>query len=234
MLRLKNIYGGYNKGNPVLKGINLSIGKNEVVAIVGQNGAGKSTMAKAILNMLPYQTGNVYFDGIAINDKSTVEIINKGIGYYMQGGRIFPHLSIGENLLFAGAGLKKAEYHKNFDEIKEHFEIFNNNYNGRARLQASLLSGGERAQLALAMVLLRKPAFLILDEPSAGLSPANINMLYNILNKIKEAMNLSILLIEQNVHFAHENSDKMLLIQDGLVQTHELEIDEIEKRYFSV
>lgn len=96
MLKLENIIGGYDKNNPILKGITLTLGENEVVAIIGQNGAGKSTLAKAIVNMLPYVSGNIYFNGELLNDKTTQQIINKGIHFFLQGGRIFPHLSLEE------------------------------------------------------------------------------------------------------------------------------------------
>ena len=97
MLKLENITGGYTKNNPILKGINLTVAENEVVAIVGQNGAGKSTLAKAIMNMLPFVSGNIYFNSELLNTKTTHEIVNKGLNFFMQGGRIFPHLTVEEN-----------------------------------------------------------------------------------------------------------------------------------------
>ena len=104
MLRLENVTGGYYKNNPILKGIDLTITENEVVAIVGQNGAGKSTLAKAIVNLLPYMSGKVYFNGEPLNGKTIQKIINKGLNFFLQGGRVFPHLTVVENLTFAGDG----------------------------------------------------------------------------------------------------------------------------------
>ncbi len=109
MLKLENITGGYTKNNPILKGINLTVNQNEVVAIVGQNGAGKSTLAKAVMNMLPFKSGNIYFNGELLNGKSTQEIVTKGVNFFMQGGRIFPHLTVDENLNFAGMLFSKKE-----------------------------------------------------------------------------------------------------------------------------
>ncbi len=119
MLRLENISGGYRENQPVLKGINLTIKENEVVAIVGQNGAGKSTLAKAIVNMLPFLSGDIYFKQENIRKKNTQEIMNSGLSFFMQGGRIFHHLTVEENLDFAGISLKK----KRISEIQKRSEI---------------------------------------------------------------------------------------------------------------
>lgn len=203
----------------ILKGVNLTIGDNEVVAIVGQNGSGKSTLAKSVMNLVPYIDGDISFNGENIRRKGTPAVSKSGIGFFMQGGRIFPNLTVEENLIFASNDLNKKDYSERLNTIKTCFEFFNND---RMKLQASYLSGGEQHQLALAMVLIQKPKFLILDEPSAGLSPANVKSLYNALYKIKEAEVKSILIIEQNVNAAIEFSDRVVLLQDGVIAKEEL------------
>jgi ABC-type branched-subunit amino acid transport system ATPase component len=213
-LTLQNISSGYTKENMILKGINLSVADNEVVAIVGQNGSGKSTLAKSILNLVPFIEGEIKFNEENITNKDTAVISKKGIGFFMQGGRIFPNLTVEENLLFASGDLKKKDYLERLETIKTYFELFKN---GRMNLQATYLSGGEQHQLALAMVLMQKPKFLILDEPSAGLSPANVKSLYNALYKIKEYEVKSILIIEQNVNVAIEFSNRVVLLQEGKI-----------------
>lgn len=229
MLKLENITAGYTKINPILKGVNLAVKENEVVAIVGQNGAGKSTIAKAIMNMLPYVTGDIYFKDEQLNGKSTQQIVNSGLNFFMQGGRIFPHLTVEENLDFAGMDFSKKELQKKKAEISEYFDLFKN---GRSNLEASYLSGGEQHQLALAMVMLRKPEFLILDEPSAGLSPGNVKRLYEILKIIKTNLAIGIMLIEQNVSMAFEFGDQVFLLQDGVVEQKKSTLDHIKKQYF--
>jgi branched-chain amino acid transport system ATP-binding protein len=219
MLSLKNITAGYTKENMILKGINLTVGNNEVVAIVGQNGSGKSTLAKSVLNLVPYIEGKIKFDDKNIVKEGTAIIAKKGIGFFMQGGRTFPNLTVEENLIFASGDLNKIEYAERLDTIKTYFEIFNNS---KMNLQASYLSGGEQHQLALAMVLMNKPKFLILDEPSAGLSPANVKSLYNALYKIKENEVKSTLIIEQNVNAAIEFSNRVVLLQEGTIAKEEL------------
>ncbi len=217
MLRLENITGGYNKDNPILKRIDLTVAENEVVAIVGQNGAGKSTLAKAIVNMIPYMEGNIYFNGELLNGKSIQKIVNKGVNYFMQGGRIFPHLTVEENLFFAGLGFSRTEFRKRKDEVMSYFDLFKDAGKSRLNLEASYLSGGEQHQLAMAMVLMKEPKVLILDEPSAGLTPINIRQVYQILNRIKEKKILSILLIEQNVEQAVNFGDRIFLLKEGKI-----------------
>lgn len=219
MLKLSNITASYIKENMILKSINLAVSENEVVAIVGQNGSGKSTLAKSVMNLVPYIDGEVIFNSEDISKKETPAVSKGGIGFFMQGGKIFPNLTVEENLIFASSHLNKKDYTERLNTIKTYFELFNN---GRMNLKASYLSGGEQHQLALAMVLMNKPKFLILDEPSAGLSPANVKSLYNALNKIKENEVKSILIIEQNVNAAIDFSDRIVLLQEGTIAKEEL------------
>ena len=233
MLKLKNVISGYRTDSPILKGINLNIGENEVVGIIGQNGAGKSTLAKTIMNLVPYISGEIIFEGNSIIGKKTQIIVEQGISYFFQGGRIFPHLTVEENIIIAGSGLNKKEFESRKTEIERYFDLFKNENNNRLKLQASYLSGGEQHQLALAMVLMRKPKLLILDEPSAGLSPGNVKKLYAILSEIKKEKNISILLIEQNVNMALEFSNYVLLLKDGITLEKRIEtVVEIENIYF--
>lgn len=219
MLNLSNISAGYTKENMILKGINLTVNDNEVVALVGQNGSGKSTLAKSVMNLVLYINGEIFFNEENITKKEAAIISPKGIGFFMQGGRIFPNLTVEENLIFASSDLNKKDYSERLETIKTYFELFNN---GRMNLQASYLSGGEQHQLALATVLMQKPKFLMLDEPSAGLSPANVKSLYNALYKIKENEVKSILIIEQNVNAAIEFSNRVVLLQEGKIVKEEL------------
>jgi len=232
MLKIEELYGGYTREASILKAVNLQVDENETVAIVGQNGAGKSTLAKAIINMIPFISGNVYFKGENTRKKSTKDIINSGLNYFMQGGKIFPHLTVEENLIFAGISLSKKEIISRKEEVKSYFDLFKNAKNGRSSLEASFLSGGEQHQLALAMVMMKNPEFLILDEPSAGLSPGNVKKLYDSLSKIKKERKISILLIEQNVQFAYKFSDRVTLLKQGKIERSHMDLKEIEKEYF--
>lgn len=216
ILTLKNINCGYNKNFNVLENINFSIKHGEILAIIGQNGSGKSTLARSIVNAVPNRTGEIDFEGNNISLFPTNKISVLGISYYMQGGQVFNNLSIKENLFFAGRKLKQELMRSRISFFQKHFTLFQNN---RFNNMADSLSGGEKHQLALAMTLMQNPKLLILDEPSAGLSPSNTEVMYNLLNIIKQEYRLSILLIEQNIDKALEFSDRI-----GIIHMKELSI----------
>jgi ABC-type branched-subunit amino acid transport system ATPase component len=228
ILQLTNITGGYHKNTEILNGINLEIQKGEVLAIVGQNGAGKSTLAKAICNLLPHRTGEIIFNKKNISRLNTIQLNQLGIVYFMQGGRVFPELTVKENMLFATLNSQNTQLNYSmFPELQKHW-----------LKQAGLLSGGERHQLALAMALVKKPNLLILDEPSAGLSPIATAKLYKILGQIKNSNPITILLIEQNIGNAINFSSRVAVIQQGAIATilstnnKQQTINTIQKLYF--
>lgn len=227
MLELKNIYAGYTEGKHILNGLDLTINEGEVIGVIGQNGSGKSTLAKVIMNLAPYVSGEIFFNRKPIIKKSTNVIAEMGIGYFLQGGRIFPQLTVKENLQFAMRELKKTEAIDRMDELTNWFN-FLRNY--RENIQASYLSGGEQHQLALAMVLVSKPKLLILDEPSAGLSPVNTQALYEIINNYRENNNTTILLIEQKIFMAFTNSNRLVLLGDGIILFEGKATKEFEKK----
>ena len=165
ILKIQNLTGGYTLGHDILQGVNLEVKKGDSVGIIGLNGSGKSTFAKAIMNCLPYRQGSIFFNETDITQKSTQELSRLGIALFLQGGRIFEELSVYENLLFA------AKKKQKIDTIKKSFISLQRDTINLRRMRADKLSGGLRHQLALAMAVLKEPVLLILDEPSAGLSP---------------------------------------------------------------
>ncbi|MDR3666073.1 MAG: ATP-binding cassette domain-containing protein [Ignavibacteriaceae bacterium] len=227
MLELRNIYAGYVTNNHILKGLNLIIKENEVIGIIGQNGSGKSTLAKTIMNLVPHITGEIIFDGKPIFGKCPNEIAVNGIGFFIQGGRVFPNLTVEENLVFASRGLKKDEANKRIEELESIFELLKTR---RKKITASYLSGGEQHQLALAMILINKPRMLVLDEPSAGLSPINVKSFFKTLDSFREKSHTTVLLIEQNISIAFENSDKIKLLENGVFSMEENASNDFEKR----
>jgi len=229
MLELQNIKGGYIVGNDILNGVDLSIHMGEAVGIIGLNGSGKSTLGKAIMNMLTYQSGELIFKNEIITKLKTNELSRKGLSFFLQGGQIFDDLSVWDNLLLSANG-----YISDITLIQEYFSLLRGNKNKFKNLGADKLSGGERHQLALAMCLLRKPSFLILDEPSAGLSPAMAKSLYEVLTILRKEQNLTILLIEQNIALAIDFCNKIYLLDRGKIsrQFDKKDITEIEIALF--
>ena len=218
ILRIERIFSGYKK-REVLKGISLEIKKGEVVAVIGKNGAGKSTLLKAIMGFLPVWEGNIYLNEDRITNKPPYLIQNKGIGYLMQGGRIFPHLTIQENLEVAGNRLTKNLLKNRIKEMCETLPFLKNR---SLHAQAGSLSGGERHQLSLGMVLMNDLDLLLLDEPSAGLSPVNVDKMYEILEEVKNQRHQSILLIEQKVTEAVKFSERVCLLKNGIIDKEEI------------
>jgi branched-chain amino acid transport system ATP-binding protein len=215
MLEVKKLYAAYTKSdkNQILKGIDLSVSKGHTVGILGRNGSGKSTLAKAICGMVPYIQGDIIFNGSQLSGLSTYAIARQGIGFFLQGGIIFPNLTTQENLNFAAGKMNKKDAEARQKELGGWFEILRQS--SRLKMKATYLSGGEKHQLALAMILFNKPQFLILDEPSAGLSPANQKAIYDILYKIREEANVTMLIIEQNVQLAKKFTENIKILNNG-------------------
>lgn len=218
MLELIDIVAGYNEKQPILNGLSLQLREGEKLAILGQNGAGKSTVGKLIMGLLPYAKGEVRWKGENLLLQTPHTRIQKGIGYCMQGGRVFPHLTLNENLQVASLSLPTEQRKKVIASLVSHFDLLQNTK--RHNLQAANLSGGERHQLALAMVLVGTPnlKLLIADESSAGLSPANGERMFEILSALHKSLGFSLLMIEQNVEKAKNFCDRYFTISTNFVQ----------------
>jgi ABC-type branched-subunit amino acid transport system ATPase component len=209
MLKIKNLSGGYLKDCEILQGVDFEISKGDSIGIIGLNGCGKSTFSKAIMNILPYRSGEIYFNGENTTRKSPQELSELGITFFMQGGKVFEELSVRDNLLLA------CENKKNIEHIKEYFVLLQVTDKHLSRMRADTLSGGERHQLALAMCLLKNPLLLILDEPSAGLSPKAVTTMYDTLELLRGEKKLTIILVEQNVTRAIQFCDSINMLKNG-------------------
>lgn len=196
LLEIKDLYGGYQEGVNVLQGINMSVEQGEAVGIIGLNGSGKSTLGKAVMNMLPYRSGEILFDGQEVSACSTHELAQRGIALMHQGGAVFPNLSVWQNLSLA-LGVKNDKTY--FEQLEDIIPLLQKPKKELMHTMADKLSGGQRHELALAMTLARQPRLVILDEPSAGLSPKAVEEMYVLLGRIKGVFNLTSILIEQNV-----------------------------------
>lgn len=225
MLELKNIKGGYEPGNMVLQGINLKIASGEVVSVIGLNGCGKSTLVKAIMNMLPYRQGMVILNSVDLINLPMNRMKEMGIALVMQGGRIFPNMTIQEHLHLAGNTHNVKGLKKNLQTIDEQYGLVKFTKQLTLTCRGSYLSGGEKQQLALIMALLNEPKFLILDEISAGLSPKNISLIAEAIDNLKNQRKIGILLIEQNIKLATRLADRIILLERGIIDK-EYKIDE--------
>jgi branched-chain amino acid transport system ATP-binding protein len=212
ILSVKDIFASYYK-KEVLKGVSLFVKYSEIVALIGPNGSGKSTLLKVIIGILQPTSGEILFNYENITHTSPKERTTKGIGYFVQGGKVFPSMTIYENLLLGGINLKKSELQQRIEEI---FELFPH-LKEKKSVKAGLLSGGEKQALALSMVLLRKPKLLLLDEPSAGLSPLLVKQMINTIKEINIKYKTTIVLVEQNIKEALDISHRVYLLKNGQI-----------------
>ena len=209
ILEVNGVAAGYVKGLDILQGIDLVVSEGETVAIIGPNGAGKSTLLKAVMGLIQTSAGRYFLNGLERTSLPTHKIVEEGVGYVPQAANIFPSLTIQENLEIGGWILKRnttAALVKIYDKFPLLYE--------RKGDRAGNLSGGQRQLLALARALMTSPKILLLDEPSAGLSPVAINDVFQTIKEINNS-GVSILLVEQNAKRALNFSDRGYVLDQG-------------------
>jgi branched-chain amino acid transport system ATP-binding protein len=208
ILECNGVAAGYVKGLNILQGVDLVVNDGEIVSIIGPNGAGKSTLLKAIMSLIKVSAGRFYINGIEKTNLSTHKIVMEGIGYVPQVANVFPSLTIEENLEIGSWSIKNKR-----EAIKKTFSDFPM-LSDRKKDKAGNLSGGQRQILALARALITSPNLLLLDEPSAGLSPVAINEVFSSIKEINDS-GVSILLVEQNAKRALAFSDRGYVLDQG-------------------
>ena len=229
ILKINNLWGGYKEGVDILRGISLEVQQGEAVGIIGLNGSGKSTFGKAIMNMIPFRKGEIFFEDEDITTLTTSQLAHCGISIMQQGGKVFQNLSVWENLQLAAQG-SNSQFSILNSQLEEVFPLLQRPKKELQQLMSDKLSGGQKHQLSLSMTLATNPHLVILDEPSAGLSPKAMEEMYSILDTVKKRMGISIILIEQNIHHAIDFCSRVFLIKQGKIEKEFLSkgISEIE------
>jgi len=210
VLEARGIIAGYIPDLPILHGVSAYVDAGEVVSIIGPNGAGKSTFIKAIAGLVGVTEGAIALDGASILDVPAHRLASAGVGFVPQTGNIFATLSIHENLVMGGAPLTRVKADDRIAEIYEMYPILKD----RMREKAGVLSGGQRQILAVARALLTKPRLILLDEPTAGLSPMAANELFTVVRGLAEA-GAAVLMVEQNAKAALRISDRGYVLAEG-------------------
>lgn len=209
LLEVQNVYAGYIKDLNILQGVSMKVYPGELVAIIGPNGAGKSTLAKAVFGLLTPNQGQISFKGESIAGLKSDQIVQRGMCYVPQISNVFPSLTVEENLEM-GAFVRdidlkplKSEIFAKFPRLAE-----------RRRQRAGTLSGGERQMLAMGKALMLQPSLLLLDEPSAALSPILVNSVFEQIRQINQG-GTAIVLVEQNARKALEMADRGYVLEAG-------------------
>jgi len=212
LLELKNVESYY--GNvQALKGVSLHVNQGEIVTLLGANGAGKSTTLRSISGLVSVTSGDILFDGQTVLNTPSEKIVGRGIAHVPEGRRIFPGLTVKENIMIGSSARANVSRAQLESEVEEMFEIFP----PLERLSGALgwsLSGGEQQMLAVARGLMSKPKLLLLDEPSLGLAPLIVQQLFATIRKIRER-GMTILLVEQNANMALSVADRGYVLVTG-------------------
>ena len=213
MLKLYNVQTFY--GNvQVLKDLSIEVSQGEIITLIGANGAGKTTTLMSISGIVPPRAGEILFDDKPIQNLSPDDIVALGISLVPEGRRIFPRLTVMENLDM-GAFLRrdKAEIKKDVNHIFELFPILAE----RRHQHGGTLSGGEQQMLAISRALMARPRLLLLDEPSLGLGPIFVKLIFNIIRKINRESRTTIFLVELNAHMALKVAHRGYVMENGRI-----------------
>jgi branched-chain amino acid transport system ATP-binding protein len=206
MLEVKNLHAYYGKSH-VLHGVDMQIGKGEIVSLLGRNGVGRSTTAKAIMGLVDC-TGSVKFHGKQMVGHKAYEIAHHGIGYVPENRDIFPSLTVEQNLTLGLKGKKPGKW--GYDDMYQMFPRLKE----RQHTQAGVLSGGEQQMLTLCRTLMGDPEFIIIDEPTEGLAPKIVDLVAEYLQELKKR-GLAVLLIEQKLAIALDISNRVYVMGHG-------------------
>lgn len=209
MLQINNLHAYYGKSH-VLHGVDFSVNEGEIVALLGRNGSGRSTTAKAIMGLVDWE-GEIRWKAQALHGQKTYEVAHLGIGYVPESRDVFPNLTVHQNLLLGQKGSGKGS-RWNFDDMYAMFPRLKE----RQHTEAGVMSGGEQQMLTLCRTLMGDPDLIIIDEPTEGLAPKIVELVGEYLKKIKER-GVSVLLIEQKLTIAMRISDRALVMGHGAI-----------------
>jgi len=230
MLRSQGITAAYGDAQ-ALFGIDFSMNAGEIVALIGANGAGKSTFLKTLTGLLPVRSGELEFEGQSLRNLDAGDIVKLGIAMVPEGRRLFPSLTVEENLLMGSLSGRKGSW-----DLSRVFTLFPILQEKRS-MPSTSLSGGQQQMVAIGRALMSNPRLLLCDEISLGLAPVVIREIYAALPAIMEE-GMSLLIVEQDVQLAMQASSRVVCLQEGLVslegKSSELSRDQISKAYFGI
>jgi len=233
LLAVKNLKSGYG-ATPVLQGVDLVVKPSEIVAVIGRNGMGKTTLMRSLIGLVSASDGLVHFDGINITQNSADKRARLGIGYIPQGRDVFPALSVLENLIVGEQARDTKASGVEYERIYGYFPILRE----RARQAAGTLSGGQQQQLAIARAMISNPRLMLFDEPSEGIQPSIIKDIAGHIDRLNVDEGVSVLLVEQNLELIVSIAQRGYVMEKGRIVTElayeEIRNEEVVRRYLSL
>ncbi|MDQ1184312.1 ABC transporter ATP-binding protein [Agrobacterium larrymoorei] len=219
LLTVEGLHATYNHAITALQGVTLSLGRGEILALLGANGAGKSTTLKAVSNLLPAERGQVLagpilFDGRDVTRETPASLVRLGLVQVLEGRHCFKTLTVEENLVSGGLGRSatRTEIATDLEKIYAHFPRLKE----KRRVLSGLTSGGEQQMTAIGRALMSRPRLLVLDEPSMGLAPLIVQDIFRTLKRLNREEGLSILVAEQNSAVALTYADRAIVLENGV------------------
>ena len=212
MLIVRDLHSGYGSAD-VLRGVDIELEEGKIAAIIGPNGAGKTTFLMSICGCPRARAGSMTFDGEDITQLSTCEIARRGIMHVPEGRRVFPRMSVHENLQLGAFAVRAELFDSDLEFVLDLFP----GLKGRLRQNGDSLSSGEQQKLALARALMGRPRLLLLDEPSYGLGPTMVQQMFGIIQTINRERGITVLLMEQNAFQALKLADEAYLMLNGRI-----------------
>jgi branched-chain amino acid transport system ATP-binding protein len=212
MLSVSGLYASYGRIE-ALKGVDIEVGKGEIVTLIGANGAGKTTLLMTLCGKPRASQGTIRFNGEEISRLPTFEIVRKGIAIAPEGRRIFPRMTVFENLKMGGVASDPAHFDQDLERVLALFPRLKE----RLGQRGGTLSGGEQQMLAIGRALMARPRLLLLDEPSLGLAPLIVRQIFEIVAEIRQSQGVTVFLVEQNAFHALKLADRGYVMVNGRI-----------------
>ncbi len=211
VLEVAGLHAAYGR-TPVLRGIDMAIGKGEIVSLIGRNGVGKTTTMRCLIGLLPATAGRIVFQGQTITDLPADDRARLGMGYIPQGRQVFPRMTVEENLRVSLLASRDKD-RRLAELVYQYFPILKE----RRRQSAGTLSGGEQQQLAIGRAMVGNPRLMLLDEPSEGIQPSIVQMICDVLKSIRDQLGTTILFVEQNLDTIMAISERCYVADKGAI-----------------
>ena len=211
LLKISGVECGY-AGGKVLNGVSMTVERGEIVALIGRNGVGKTTLMRALIGLVPLMAGSIALNGEEIGDTRPYSRARHGVGYVPQGREVFPALTVRENLQ-VGAQSNRGRLPEMLDKVVGYFPVLG----ARFQQKAGTLSGGEQQQLAIARALIGSPKILLLDEPSEGIQPSIVDLIGETLIRIADETGIGVLLVEQNMGMVESVAARCCVMDKGRI-----------------